>query len=175
MVEEFADAYGFRFGIARCGLITGPGQMAKSDQGVIALWVAAHHYRRDLSYIGFGGAGKQVRDFLHIDDLSDLVLDQMRNFPMYASRRWNAGGGLANSLSLLEATDLCQQITGQAIRMNSESANRPADVRIFITDARCLQSVNGWRPRKNATATLVDIQRWLIDGGEELRAILFGA
>jgi len=174
MIEEFADAYNFRFIISRYGLITGPGQMAKSDQGVIALWVAAHHYRKDLSYIGFGGTGKQVRDFLHIDDVSELVLDQMRNFPMYAGRRWNAGGGLENSLSLLETTDLCQEITGQKIGMSSQPANRPADVRIYITDARCVQSVNGWRPKKDAAATVGEIHHWLIDGGDELRGILFG-
>jgi CDP-paratose 2-epimerase len=40
MVAEYADAYGIRYLIDRCGLLTGPWQMAKSDQGVIALWMA---------------------------------------------------------------------------------------------------------------------------------------
>src|SRR5579863_778718 len=64
MVAEYADAYGFRVVINRCGLITGPHQMGKADQGVLALWVAAHYFGKSLTYIGFGGAGKQVRDFL---------------------------------------------------------------------------------------------------------------
>ncbi|SRR5260221_10458941 len=51
MVEEYADAYGFRFLIHRCGTLTGPGQMGKSDQGVFALWMAAHYFRNPLSYI----------------------------------------------------------------------------------------------------------------------------
>jgi CDP-paratose 2-epimerase len=68
MVAEYGDAYGIRYFIDRCGLLTGPWQMAKSDQGVIALWMAAHYFRRNLSYIGFDGSGRQVRDFLHIDD-----------------------------------------------------------------------------------------------------------
>ena len=38
-IEEYADAYGFRFIINRCGLLAGPGQFARSDQGVIAFWV----------------------------------------------------------------------------------------------------------------------------------------
>jgi CDP-paratose 2-epimerase len=80
MVTEYGDAYGVRFVIDRCGLLTGPWQMAKSDQGVIALWVAAHAFNRSLKYIGFGGSGKQVRDFLHIDDFCDLVLDQIVHF-----------------------------------------------------------------------------------------------
>ena len=54
MIAEYADAYGLGCAINRCGLIAGPGQMGKTDQGVIALWVAAHYFRRPLSYIGFG-------------------------------------------------------------------------------------------------------------------------
>ena len=59
--------------INRCGVIAGPWQMGKVDQGVVALWVAKHHFEQELSYIGYGGAGKQVRDVLHIDDLLELV------------------------------------------------------------------------------------------------------
>ena len=58
MVAEYADAYGIRYLIDRCGVLTGPWQMAKSDQGVIALWMAAHYFRRNLSYIGFDGSGR---------------------------------------------------------------------------------------------------------------------
>src|SRR5215467_8057315 len=77
MIAEYGDAYGMRTVINRCGLIAGPRQMGKSDQGVIALWVAAHHFRRALRYIGFGGQGKQVRDVLHIEDLCALIADQL--------------------------------------------------------------------------------------------------
>jgi len=37
MVAEYGDAYGIRFVIDRCGLLTGPWQMAKADQGVVAV------------------------------------------------------------------------------------------------------------------------------------------
>src|SRR5256714_257549 len=62
MAAEYGDAYGIRFVIDRCGLLTGPWQMAKADQGVVAFWVASHCFGRSLKYIGFGGSGKQVRD-----------------------------------------------------------------------------------------------------------------
>src|ERR1019366_2730783 len=42
MVAEYGDAYGVRFAIDRCGLLTGPWQMARADQGVVAYWAAAH-------------------------------------------------------------------------------------------------------------------------------------
>ncbi len=175
LVEEYADAYGFRFVIDRFGVLTGPGQMAKSDQGVIALWVAAHHYNRPLGYIGFGGTGKQVRDFLHIGDFCNLLVDQIRHFDAYKGQRYNIGGGLANSLSLLESTQLCREITGRDLPMSSQPANRPADVRIYITDNARINAVRGWNPRFDAHRTLSDIHNWLIEGGEPLRKVMFGA
>lgn len=94
LVQEFADAYNFKAIVNRCGLLTGPWQMAKADQGVIALWAAAHYFERPLRYIGFGGEGKQVRDFLHVDDFCELLLEQIANIDLFAgSQVWNVGGG----------------------------------------------------------------------------------
>ena len=67
--------------IDRCGVIAGPWQMGKVDQGVFTHWLLAHHFGRPLSYIGFGGEGKQVRDLLHVDDLVDLVERAARATP----------------------------------------------------------------------------------------------
>jgi CDP-paratose 2-epimerase len=161
MVEEYADAYGLRCIINRCGLLTGPWQMAKSDQGVMALWMAAHYFRRGLSYIGFQGTGKQVRDLLHIDDCCDLLVEQIRHFGLYSGQCYNVGGGLDNSLSLRETTHLCEEITGNTIPMAAVVDTRPADVRLYITDHRLISSVNGWQPRRDAARTLTDIFHWL--------------
>lgn len=167
MVAEYADAYGIRYLIDRCGLLTGPWQMAKSDQGVIALWVAAHYFRRNLSYIGFDGSGRQVRDYLHIDDFCDLLLEQIRNFEAYQGRLFNVGGGLACSLSLVETTQLCEEITGNRLEIGAVAHTRPADVRIYLTDHRLVSSVSEWRPRRDARTTLGDILEW-IRGSEAL-------
>jgi len=161
MVEEYADAYGLRFIVNRCGLLTGPWQMAKSDQGVIALWMGAHYFRRGLSYIGFQGTGKQVRDILHIDDFCDLLVDQIQNFSLYSGRSYNVGGGLVNSLSLRETTQICESITGNKIPLSSLAEARLADVRIYISDHRLISSVKGWQPRRDASRTLTDIFSWL--------------
>ena len=53
--------YDMRGIINRCGVIAGPWQFGKVDQGVFTLWMLAHYFKRDLKYIGFGGKGKQVR------------------------------------------------------------------------------------------------------------------
>src|SRR6202050_2453874 len=161
MVAEYADAYGIRCLINRCGLLTGPWQMAKSDQGVLALWVAAHYFRRDLSYIGFDGSGRQVRDFLHIDDFCELLLEQIGNFETYQGRSFNVGGGLVFSLSLQETTRLCEEITGNRLSIAPGAATRPAALGLYLTDHRRLTAVNGWRPRRDARTTLADIFNWI--------------
>lgn len=172
MIAEYADAYGLRTVINRCGLIAGPWQMGKTDQGVVALWMAAHYLQRPLRYIGFGGAGKQVRDILHIDDLCDLLVSQIRGFDRYAGQLFNAGGGVENSLSLREMTGICQEITGNSIEIAACSEDRPADVRIFVTDHRRLTGFDGWRPQRSARATLTDICQWIGSEEERLRHVL---
>src|SRR5258708_10907307 len=127
MVEEYGGAYGLRFVINRCGLLTGPWQMGTSEQGVIGLWVAAHHFKQPLHYFGFGGAGKQVRDFLHVDDLCDLVLDQIRNIDSYHGNVYNVGGGRERSLSLLQTTEFAERLTRNRIPMPAALENRRRD------------------------------------------------
>ena len=173
MVAEYGDAYGIRFIVDRCGLLTGPWQMAKADQGVIAFWVAAHCLQRGLKYIGFGGSGKQVRDFLHIDDFCDLILEQLAHFDLYAGRHWNVGGGVTNSLSLREATELCREITGRTVEVISSDEIRPSDLRLYITDHRAVSAVNGWTPRRDAHRTIADIAAWIDGHAAQLREVLF--
>jgi len=172
MVTEYGDAYGVRYLIDRCGLLTGPWQMAKSDQGVMALWVAAHYFRRKLSYIGFDGSGRQVRDYVHIEDFCDLLLEQIAHFENYQGRLFNVGGGLPFSLSLLEATRLCEEITGNHLEIAAVPETRPADVRIYLTDHRRVTGVSGWRPRRDARTTLGDIFEWIRTEEAEVRNAL---
>jgi CDP-paratose 2-epimerase len=161
MVQEYADAYGLRTVIDRCGLLTGPWQMGKSDQGVIALWVAAHYFKRNLKYIGFGGSGKQVRDFLHVDDFIDLVLLQMRDIDKFNAQLFNVGGGVKGSLSLLECTKVCEDVTGNKIDITAIPENRPADLRSYLTDSRRITELCGWTPKRDAHTTLGEIHEWI--------------
>ena len=172
MITEYAAAYGLRCAINRCGLIAGPWQMGKTDQGVIALWMAAHFFRRPLQYIGFGGSGKQVRDILHVGDLCDLVRDQVQHFECYAGKLFNVGGGLSGSVSLREMTALCQEITGNRIEIGSAPADRPADIRIYVTDHGRLTRFNHWRPRRDPRAVLGDIFEWIRAEQDRLGSIL---
>jgi CDP-paratose 2-epimerase len=174
MVTEYAAAYGMRCIINRCGVIAGPWQMGKTDQGVATHWMAAHYFRRELSYIGFGGQGKQVRDFLHVDDLASLIGQQVSNLDRYSGKLFNAGGGLSGSVSLRELTSLCQRITGNAIPIGTCPETRPADVPIYITDHRRLTEFSGWRPTRTPEDILGDIHQWLRENETVLRTCLAG-
>jgi CDP-paratose 2-epimerase len=169
MVTEYAAAYGLRCIINRCGVIAGPWQMGKTDQGVVTYWMAAHYFRRELSYIGFGGQGKQVRDLLHVQDLAGLIADQVSHTDRYAGKLFNAGGGLSGSLSLRELTTLCRRITGNTIPIGECAETRPADVPVYITDHRRLTEFSGWRPSRTPEDILADTYQWIRENESVLK------
>jgi CDP-paratose 2-epimerase len=172
LIEEYRQAYGVQAIINRCGVITGPWQMGKVDQGVFVLWLAAHYFGKPLSYIGYGGTGKQVRDLLHIDDLLSLIDYQLKHFSELDGDVLNVGGGVENSLSLLETTKLCESITGKSIAIESEKTDRQGDIPLFITDSSTIISKTGWKPIKTPEQTLQDIYNWIIEYETILKPIL---
>lgn len=172
LIEEYAAAYGVRAVINRCGLIAGPGQMGKTDQGVVTLWVARHVYQRPLRYIGFGGSGKQVRDVLHIDDLVRLILLELENLPRVSGSVFNVGGGASRSISLLELTELCRRVTGNSTEIQGDPTPRPADVPWYVSDCRRIETAIGWTPRRSVEETVGDIHSWILRNKSELEHVL---
>lgn len=171
-INEYVDAYGMRAITNRCGVITGPWQMGKVDQGIFVLWVAKHYFKQSLSYIGYGGDGKQVRDFIHIDDLFNAIWLQLNNFDAYNGQTWNIGGGRKNSVSLQELTALCEEVTGNKINITHVPENRPADLRFFITDSTRFLTKSGMSWEKDARRTVQDIYDWIKANEADLEPIL---
>jgi len=171
LIEEYRVAFGLRTIVNRCGVLAGPWQFGKVDQGVAALWVLSHHFGRPLSYIGYGGMGKQVRDILHIDDLCDLVIEQLSSFERWDGWVGNVSGGLNNSASLQELTTYCQEATRSKIEIGSVSANRPGDLRIYIGDCANLFSRTTWRPKRNVRTIVQDISEWVRKQSESLKSL----
>lgn len=161
LIAEYADAYGLRTLINRCGVLTGPWQMGKVDQGVFALWIANHYFQKPLKYIGYGGTGKQVRDFLHVADLLDLIDLQIYSLEELKGQTFNVGGGSTNTLSLYDTTQLCQEITGHQVPITPVPETRIGDVPAFITDSRKIIAATGWLPTRDAKTTLTEIYEWI--------------
>ena len=167
LVGEYAEVWGLPAVINRCGVIAGPWQMGKVDQGVFTWWVLAHVLGRPLNYIGYGGAGKQVRDLLHVGDLAELIERQLDDPEAWSGKTVNVGGGREVSLSLVEATELCAELTGSRVPVGVAGEDRPGDVRIYLSDCSRLFALTDWRPRRDARAILEDVVEW-VRGNEDL-------
>ena len=172
LITEYNHFYGLKSVINRCGVLTGPWQMGKVDQGVVVLWLAKHFWKKKLSYIGYGGEGKQVRDVLHVKDLFRLVDWEVHNLDKVNGMTLNAGGGREISLSLKELTALCQEITGNKIEIDSVPENRQADIRIYFTDNTKITKLTGWKPAISSKEILEDIYFWLRENEHALEPIL---
>jgi CDP-paratose 2-epimerase len=161
LIAEYVESYGLRAVVNRCGVIAGPWQMGKVDQGVFTFWLLAHWFGRELRYIGYGGEGKQVRDLLHVDDLVDLIDEQLGAPDRWAGVTVNVGGGRDVSLSLRETTELCRELTGREVPVDAAGEDRPGDLRIYLSDCRRLYAMTDWRPRRDARTVLADTLDWI--------------
>jgi CDP-paratose 2-epimerase len=172
LIEEFRAGLGVPAVIDRCGVIAGPWQMGKVDQGVFTHWMLAHHFGNPLSYIGFGGAGKQVRDLLHVEDLVDLVERQLLAPAEWDGRTVNVGGGRECSLSLRETTAICQRLTGNEVPITPVLEARQGDVPVYLSDCARLFGLDEWRPRRSAEQVLADIHGWIAADEQRIAAAL---
>ncbi len=168
LIEEYVATFALRAVVNRCGVVAGPWQMGKVDQGVVAYWVLAHRFRRPLTYIGFGASGKQVRDMLHVDDLVGLVDLQLGDPGRWTGNVVNVGGGPERSASLLELTALCAEITGNSVSISGSTHDRPGDIPWYITDSTRLHELSSWRPSSTLSAILTDVHEWILDNEREL-------
>ncbi len=171
-IQEYKQFFGLKTVINRCGVLTGPWQMGKIDQGVVVLWIAKHFWNQPLSYIGYGGTGKQVRDMLHTDDLFRLIDWQMHHLDEINGEIFNVGGGTEISLSLNEMTTLCEEITGNKIPIKQVPENRTADIRIYITDNSKVTSKTGWKPQISPKQIFSEIYEWIKENEQQLASIL---
>lgn len=172
LVAEYVHNYGMECLINRCGVLAGPWQMGKVDQGVITLWVARHQFNRPLSYRGFDGHGKQVRDVLHVLDLCDLIGHQLSTDTGWNGSVFNVGGGADVSTSLCELTDVCQEVTSSKIDIGAVPETSDLDLRIYLTDSSRVQQTYGWKPQRSVQHIVEDIHGWILNNQNQLKTIL---
>ena len=160
-IEEFSYAFKMKYIINRCGVISGPLQFGKQDQGFISLWIWRHLIKKKLSYIGYEGLGNQVRDVLHIDDLSELINIQIKNLNKINNTLFTVGGSKKSYTSLKKLTEICQKITGNKLSMSKIKKTSIYDIPYFITDNSKITRTYGWKPKKNITNIIKDTYKWL--------------
>lgn len=171
LLQEYCHNYQLKGIVNRCGILAGSHQMGKVDQGVIALWVARHLFNGQLAYHGYEGSGKQVRDLLHCEDLYQLIKAECSTTETWNGDIYNAGGGLKHSVSLLELTELCREVTGREIAIGCKPETSPLDLRSYLTDSDKAKQCFSWTPSWSPKDIVQDIHDWLIASPDELKPL----
>ena len=163
LIREFSFTGKIKYIINRFGVISGPWQFGKQDQGFVSLWIARHILRKKLSYIGFGGQGNQVRDIIHIDDVCELILLQIKKLNKIFNNTFNVGGDRKNSISLKQLTLKCRKLTGNKLKIGKLKKTSRYDIPYYVTDNSKIKKFYNWKPSRNINKILKDIYRWLIE------------
>ena len=173
LIEEFSKAFEIPTIINRCSVISGPRQLGRAEQGFVTFWMASHFFGKPLEYRGFNGSGFQVRDILHVEDLCSLIAMQSKDINRLSGSTFNTGGGAENSISLLQLTDSCREITGNHVEISPKTITHMYDISCYISDTTKVRSEVGWRPARNLEHILVDIYYWIKENSSELEELFF--
>ena len=161
LIKEIFYKRNLKYIINRFGVIAGPWQFGKEDQGFASLWVAKHFFNRKLKYIGFGGRGHQIRDLIHIDDVCNIISLQIRKLKKIHNNTFNIGGGIKNAISLRDLTMKCEKLTKNKIPFKKITSTSIYDIPYFVTDNKKIYQKYKWKPRKSIDEILDDIYIWL--------------
>jgi len=165
--------FGLKTVVFRHSSIFGGRQFATYDQGWIGWFcqkALEQKSERDAGKIitpfTISGTGKQVRDVLHADDLISLYLAAYERRDTVAGEVFNIGGGIDNSLSLLELFnllgDLLQLPLISAISDDQSSIShetplafqrlprRQSDQDFFVADIAKAFRILSWEPAVNS-------------------------
>lgn len=160
---DYHRIFGLRTVVFRHSSMYGGRQFATVDQGWIGWFCQmAAETRQGLRREPFtiSGNGKQVRDVLHAEDMVSLYFSTLAQIEKTAGHAYNVGGGIDNSLSLLELFDLLQGRIGSALHYTKLPA-RDSDQRVFVADISKIFSATGWRPRVGAAEGVGRMLDWV--------------
>jgi CDP-paratose 2-epimerase len=146
---DYARIYALKTIVFRHGSMYGGRQFATYDQGWIG-WFCQKAVKQKLSILKepftISGNGKQVRDILHADDMINLYFSCIENMDKAKRQVFNIGGGIENSLSLLELFDFLNKTL--EIKLNySKLSPRESDQKVFIADVSKAKKLIGWQPK----------------------------
>jgi len=118
----------------------------------------------EAPYKIFGYKGKQVRDNIHSADLIRAFHEFAKN--PRPGEAYNMGGGRFSNCSMLEAIDLCEQISGRKLNWKYVDENRVGDHIWWISDLKRFQShYPDWKLEYDVPRILAEIyelnrERW---------------
>ncbi len=162
LVQEYGRYFGMHTAVFRGGCLTGPNHSGTALHGFLAYLMKCA--ATGAKYTIFGYKGKQVRDNIHSSDLI-AAFDEVFRSPVSAEV-YNIGGGRESNCSMIEAIELCEQITGRKMNYSYSDDNRSGDHIWYISDlAKFKQRYPGWKLRYDVPRILGEIyefnkERW---------------
>jgi UDP-glucose 4-epimerase len=138
-VAMHAHHDGFAADILRCANVFGPGEPTQGSQGLIGIARARMLAGQPVTIFGDGSAR---RDYLHVDDLAEVVLELARRPD--GIRVLNVGSGTTTSVA--EIIDGLAQALGIQPVLDRRPA-RDSDSPIAELDISLLRSTLDFRPR----------------------------
>ncbi len=142
LVQEYGRYFGMPTVCFRGGCLTGPAHAGTELHGFLSYLMICTV--RGRPYRVFGYKGKQVRDNIHSFDLAEAFAEFIR--APRAGEVYNIGGSRHSNCSVLEAIDLCEEISGRNLKWEYEEKNRIGDHVWWISDVRKFQQhYPGWK------------------------------
>ncbi|MDD2582490.1 MAG: GDP-mannose 4,6-dehydratase [Desulfuromonadaceae bacterium] len=160
---DYARIFGLKTVVFRHSSMYGGRQFATYDQGWIG-WFCQKATEAKLGLLKepftISGNGKQVRDVLHADDMISLYYAALEHADTIGGEAFNIGGGIDNSLSLLELFTLLEEMTD--VKLNySRLAPRESDQRVFVADIGKAARLIGWHPQVSARNGVARMLEWV--------------
>lgn len=160
-VRDYHRFYGIPTVVFRHSSMYGPRQFATYNQGWIGWFCLKALEMAGPSLLPFtiSGCGKQVRDVLHVDDLIRAYLLCVEHIDSAAGDIFNIGGGMDNSLSLLELFSELERLTSYQMRY-SQKAWRPGDQKVFVANHRKARQSFHWYPKIDRETGIKGMLEW---------------
>lgn len=157
--QEYAQAFDLNIIINRFSCLGGEWQWGLPKQGWFSYWPIAFTYKFPLTYIGW--KGKQLRDVLYIKDICELILKQIENIDDFKGETFNVGGGIKNSMSLIEATKYLEKKLDCKQEIKFEEEPRRADQCVYVSNINKVSSTFNWQPKVNPESAMDSILDWV--------------
>ena len=160
---DYARIYGLKTVVFRHSSMYGGRQFATYDQGWVGWFcqkaIEATKVENNEPFT-ISGCGKQVRDVLHSDDMKRLYMAAINNIDSAKGQAFNVGGGIENSLSLLELFDLLEQAADVEVKFTKLPV-RESDQRVFVADISKAKVLLEWQPQVSAQVGVKRMIEWV--------------
>lgn len=162
-VLDYSRIYGVKSIVFRHSSMYGGRQFATYDQGWVGWFCRqAVAVKKGIlkTPVTISGTGKQVRDVLHADDVISLYYAAIKYINEARGMVFNIGGGMQNSLSLLELFVLIEEFSGIKLPL-ANLPPRNCDQRVFVADIRKAKKMLAWEPRVTARDGVRRMLEWV--------------